>query len=114
LGYGLRGSDDARMQAYVKKNFMPGILKGYNSHNQYIETTLKAGLIGFLFFALLLFIPFIAAVRRGQMLPLVFLLQYMVQSLVEATLQVQHEQVFFWFFIFLFYLHFNKKTIVFG
>lgn len=109
LGYGLQGSSDELIKQYIKKDFGPGVIEKYNSHNQYVETTLKSGIIGLIFFMLLILIPLFSAIKLRQLLPIVFLLQYMIQSLVEATLQVQQEQVFFWFFIFLFYLHFHHE-----
>lgn len=105
LGYGIVRSKEALMEKYQQKGFEIGVRLKYNSHNQYLESWLNAGIVGLILFLALLYFPLRTAVRDKKLLLLILLLHYMLQSLVEATLTVQQELIFFWFFIWLFYLH---------
>lgn len=105
LGYGLKGARDKTLTAYNDKGFDLGVTGNYHAHNQYLESTLMAGIP-----ALLLLILFIAAaVRRGAVvknfLLLLMVFHFAIQSVFESTFEVQHELVFYVFFIFLFYYH---------
>lgn len=110
-GYGMRGANEAIVQRYHAKNFQMGIPERYNSHNQFMETTLKAGLPGLAFLVALLAIPFFSAIRRKKFLLAMMVLHFCLVSQVEATMEVQQELTFYWFFIFLFHYHyFNRNT----
>lgn len=105
LGYGLQGSEDALVEKYREKNFQPGIPEKYNSHNQFLETTLRSGAIGLLLLLLLTAIAFFTALRKRAMLQGIMVLHFVLASMVETTLEYQQELVFYLFFIFLFYYH---------
>lgn len=106
LGYGLKGAGDELVKKYAEKGFQLGIPERYNSHNQYLETGIRSGLVGLLLLLLLLFIPFRTAVRDKRILLLLVLLHLMVVCLVETAMEYQQELTFYWFFILLFYYHY--------
>ncbi len=105
LGYGLKGARVTTLDTYGKKGFEMGVQGNYHSHNQYLESALMAGIP-----ALLILIAFIwYALRNGvkhkNFLLLLMVCHFSIQSLFESTFEVQHELVFYIFFIFLFYYH---------
>lgn len=104
-GYGLKGARQELLAEYARKNFALGVSGYYHSHNQYLESTLMAGLPA----TILLLIMIFGALKRGvankDLLLLLMVSHFMIQSLFEATFEVQHEFVFYIFFIFLFYYH---------
>lgn len=105
IGYGLVQSKEELIKKYQEKGFQIGVKERYNVHNQYLESMLSAGIVGLLLFVGLLFYPLRAACKERKLLLLLVVLHYMLQSLVESTLTVQQELIFFWFFIWLFYFH---------
>jgi O-antigen ligase len=105
LGYGIRGARQTLLDEYGARNFRLGVEGYYHSHNQYLESMLMAGIP-----ALILLLSIIAAAIRQAVVSRNFLLFLMVshftiQSVFEATFEVQHELVFYMFFISLFYYH---------
>lgn len=105
LGYGLKGAREVTLEQYRKTGFDLGVRGFYHSHNQYLESALMAGIPATVL--LLTFIVF--ALRRGivkgNFLLILMVCHFMIQSIFEATFEVQHEFVFYIFFIFLFYYH---------
>ncbi|MEO8583366.1 MAG: O-antigen ligase family protein [Flavitalea sp.] len=105
LGYGIRGARQKIVEVYKNENFELGYEAGYHSHNQYLESALMGGI-----FSLLLFVAMIAKAgwngfRSENVLLLFMLFHFAVQSMIESTYEVQQEQVFYVFFLFLFYYH---------
>lgn len=105
LGYGLKGTNDALLEKYIEKKFNMGIPERYNSHNQFLEITLKSGLIGLLIFLTMMGVLFFSALRRADFLLMFTLIHFILVSQVEGTLEVQQELTFYTFFLLLFYYH---------
>ena len=105
LGYGIRGAKKAMQEKYEAKHFEVGLKNKFNCHNQYLETTLRSGIIGFAIFLSILIIALLKGIRQKNFLLLVLLLHFMCTSVVESTLEVQRGLIFFFFFIFLFFYH---------
>ena len=110
LGYGLRGANEALVEKYKEKKFEMGIPEKYNAHNQFLETTLKSGLIGLALLLLVIGIPFIASIRRGKFLLTMMIVHFLLVSMVEGTLEIQQEFIFYLFFIFLFQYHYFRDN----
>ena len=106
LGYGLNGAEEELVKKHIAKGLMVAVPERYNSHNQYLETTLRSGLIGLAILLVLIGIPLYSALREKKTLLLLLLLHFMTVSLVETTMEYQQELTFYWFFILLFYLHY--------
>jgi O-antigen ligase len=111
LGYGIVGAHQELWNKYREKNFVLGYSQRYHSHNQYLETTLMAGIPGFIFLVLILITAALDAVKNRKILSLLILLHFMCLSVVESTFEVQHEFVFFLFFITLFFYHYPQQLL---
>jgi len=110
LGYGLKGANEALVNKYIEKNFEMGIPDRYNSHNQFLETTLKCGLVGLALLLTLIIIPFRTALSNQKFLLTLMLVHFILVSLVEGTMEIQQELTFYWFFIFFFYYHYPTSA----
>ena len=104
-GYGIKGARETLLSEYERKNFTLGVQGYYHSHNQYIESTLMAGIPALLILLWMIGAAFRRAITSGNFLLLLMLSHFVIQSMFEATFEVQHELVFYLFFIFLFYYH---------
>ena len=104
-GYGIRGANIELQKKYNEKNFEIGLAEKFNCHNQYLETTLKSGIIGLLIFLSILISALITGIRQKNFLLAVLVIHYLCTSVVESTIEVQRGLAFFFFFISLFYYH---------
>jgi O-antigen ligase len=112
-GYGLKGARHEMLKKYEENNFTIGITHGYHSHNQYLESALMAGVPALLLLVLMMMNALWRAAKSRNLLLLLIVLHFVIQSVFESTFEVQHELVFYIFFIFLFYYHasrFNEAT----
>lgn len=105
LGYGLKGGRLTLLDSYRQKGFDLGVSANYHSHNQYLESALMAGIPATILLVIFIFFALRQAIMRKNFLLLLMISHFMIQSLFEATFEVQHELVFYIFFIFLFYYH---------
>jgi O-antigen ligase len=108
-GYGLRGAGRELFKKFEEKKFWLGIKEKYNSHNQYLQTALMAGIVGL--GLLIAYIGLIVArgFRSGNILLVLFSLHFICISMVESTFEVQQELIFFFFFMLLFYFHLPRR-----
>lgn len=105
LGYGLKGANEALVEKYIEKKFEAGIPEKYNSHNQFLEIALKSGVVGLLLFLTMLSALAVPAWKGSNFLLKFTLIHFVLVSMVEGTLEVQQELVFYMFFMLLFYYH---------
>ena len=105
LGYGIKGGRIATLQRYKDDGFTIGVTGDYHAHNQYLESTLMAGIPGILLLLTMMFALLRKAFTTKNFLLLLTVVHFMTQSVFESTFEVQHELVFYIFFIFLFYYH---------
>ncbi|MGV3540090.1 MAG: O-antigen ligase family protein, partial [Rufibacter sp.] len=118
LGVGTGDSQDELIQMYKKHNLYLGnsIIKDtgylhYDTHNQFVETFLKIGLLGVLYLLFYLIKDILLAINKKDILFLSFLVIFIFFSLTESTLQSNKGIVFFAFFNSLFLSSYlNKKT----
>lgn len=103
VGTGTGDAVDYLVKCYEKKKFW-GMYPQYrfNSHNQYLETTLTLGVPGLICFLLCIMVPFLSAWRKSKYLLLSFITLFCFCSLTESLLERQQGIVFFTFFISLF------------
>ncbi len=80
----------------LKYNYL--IKYNLNSHNQFLETWLGQGIIGFVLLLLVFIIPFIDAIKRKNILLQSFLLLIFINFLFESMLDTQAGTIFFGFF----------------
>ncbi|HUQ65074.1 MAG TPA: O-antigen ligase family protein [Flavitalea sp.] len=105
LGYGIRGGRLETLAKYHKDGFEMGVLGDYHAHNQYLESWLMAGIPGLILLVSLMAIVLTRALQSKNFLLLLIVIHFMTQCVFESTFEVQHELVFYIFFIFLFYYH---------
>jgi O-antigen ligase len=107
-GVGTGDGINALVEEYKKLNFKNGIDFKYNAHNQYLETTIKFGIIGLVSIILLLYNPLRAAVKQKNFMLLSVTVFLIGAFCFESMLERQHGVVFLSFFIPLLYV-FNKE-----
>lgn len=99
-GVGVGDANDCLMKCYDSHNYSWVSSQNYNAHNEYLQTSLEVGLIGFLILLFLMIYPI--KFWKKQPLFLLFTVLFGLFSLTESTLQVQKGVVFFSFFYSLF------------
>jgi O-antigen ligase len=98
LGIGTGDVKDELMAKYKERNILVALERKLNAHNQYIQTYLATGLLGFLMLLGMLFLPIIPAFRNEHYLYIVFLLIFLLNFAFESMLEVQAGVVFYAFF----------------
>jgi O-antigen ligase len=97
------------MEKYKEQNITTAIEHELNAHNEYLQTFMALGIVGFLTLVLSLIIPGWYAFRRKQLLYLLFLMLFAFHMLVESMMAKQAGIVFYAFFnAVLFYWAFIK------
>lgn len=102
LGNGLYGSSMVRDKYFYINGYDIGIDNQYNSHNQFIETTIIGGVIGLVILLLLLFKLLVLFKKNNQVSVLCFFTLLIAVMMTESILVRQHGIVFFSFFYVLF------------
>ena len=105
LGYGIKGGRLETLAKYRREGFEMGVRGDYHAHNQYLESWLMAGIPGLIILLSIMFIALWRGIKSKNFLLLLMVAHFMAQSVFESTFEVQHELVFYIFFIFLFYYH---------
>lgn len=82
-------------QVYKKYKMDDAGYLGLNMHNQFLEFLISFGLIGLLYFLIILFVCFQKAIKQKDYLYLIFLFSFSFMSLTESNLQVHRGVVFF-------------------
>ncbi len=109
-GYGFYKSQEELMNQYKKTNFRRGFINNLNSHNQYLQTLLDSGIIGFVFLLLMLIFP----LKNISNIPLtysLFQIIIIISLIPESFFLRQYGVLFYSFFSSIFYIsHYNRKT----
>lgn len=105
IGHGIRGGRLETLAKYKKDGFEMGVVGDYHAHNQYLESWLMAGIPALALLLIMMFTALWKAIRSKTFLLLLMVVHFMAQCVFESTFEVQHELVFYIFFIFLFYYH---------
>jgi O-antigen ligase len=105
MGHGIRGGRLETLAKYKSEGFEMGVVGDYHAHNQYLESWLMAGIPALILLLSMMFTALWKAIRTKSFLLLLMVVHFMSQSVFESTFEVQHELVFYIFFIFLFYYH---------
>ena len=98
FGVGTGDVKDALLKKYKEKNLQGLYEHKLNTHNQYLQTYIALGIIGFLTLLAMLILPAIWAICKGNYLYFVFLLIFSVNIIVESMLEIQAGVIFFAFF----------------
>jgi len=98
-------------EKYKEKHIELALEEHLNAHNQYLQTFIAIGFIGFLLLISSIILPAIYAIKYKNLLYFLFLGMIGFHLLVESMLERQAGVVFYAFFnVFLFYFTPNNKT----
>ena len=95
VGYGAGDYHERQEEQYAASEFKAGMDRGYNAHNQYIETVLSTGFIGLAVLLMWMLWPLWMAWRRGArgpefwlvlMLTFSMALNFMFESILERQM----------------------------
>lgn len=104
FGTGVGDANDTLYVAYAE-NGLSGALKHHlNAHNQFLQTFLGMGILGFVLLFSLTIIPLYFFVKRKNLIAFIFTFLILVNFLVESMLQTAAGVLFFSFF----YCFFNR------
>lgn len=95
FGVGTGDVQPELMHLYKEKNIQLGMEESLNAHNQYLQTAIALGLIGFLLLVSYFVFPVIFAFRNRHLLYLLFLILFAFHMLVESMLERQAGVVFY-------------------
>ncbi|WP_018477444.1 O-antigen ligase family protein [Pontibacter roseus] len=93
-GVGTGDVQDYLQQCYTDEKFW-GERYLLNAHNEFLEETVRHGLLGGLLFLASLLYPLWLAVRRKHVIYTIFLVVFMISCLTESTLSRQKGVVFY-------------------
>lgn len=95
IGTGSGDSQELIDNVYRKHKMDDAGYLGLNMHNQFLEFFVSFGLIGLLYFIIILFVCFQKAIKQNDYLYLIFLFSFSFMSLTESNLQAHRGIVFF-------------------
>lgn len=98
LGVGTGDVKDELTLLYKKKNMQTPYDFRLNAHNQYIQSAVGLGLMGFVLIIFNFLFPFLHSVRKRKFLYVLFILIVSLNLLVESMLETQAGVVFYAFF----------------
>lgn len=98
IGTGTGDVQDVLMNYYQEKKIEKAIKSNYNSHNQFLQTTLALGIIGLILLLLNFVVPIILGFKRNDYLYLMFLFSFVIFSLTESSLEKQQGVLYYAFF----------------
>ncbi len=109
LGVGTGDTQCELYKKYEENGIDVAMEKELNAHNQFLQVYLSTGLLGFLVLIITLLIPFYLALKKRQLIYLLFILVMILHLLVESMFARQAGVVFYAFFnAFLFYYSFHQ------
>jgi O-antigen ligase len=99
LGTTAGDANDKLIQAYQKDGLTGALIKKLNAHNQFLQTFIGTGLLGFILLLMMtIFVMIYGFFKRNYMLVL-FSILMICNFLVESMLQAQAGFIFFVFFL---------------
>ena len=112
FGVGTGEADDALLITYKTNQYSGALENRLNAHNQYLQTFIATGIIGFFVLIGVLFIPVYPALKRRNILYLLLLFLVAFNLLFESMLERQAGVVFYTFFngLFFFYMFSEKQS----
>lgn len=92
-------ANDRLYLAYERSGMTGALSKHLNAHNQFLQTFIGTGIIGFLLLSILTFGTFVAGFIKRNRLLVLFSALIILNFLVESMLQAQAGFIFFAFFL---------------
>ena len=112
FGVGTGDADDALFANYETNQYSGALENKLNAHNQYLQTFIATGIIGFILLLGILFIPLYPALKRSNVLYLLLLFLVIFNLLFESMFKRQAGVVFYSFFngLFFFYMFSENQS----
>ncbi|MBP7498128.1 MAG: O-antigen ligase family protein [Bacteroidales bacterium] len=98
FGVGTGDIKDELMRKYKEKKMTTAYNLKLNAHNQYLQSFIATGFLGFIIFLSSLILPAIIAIRQKNIIYLMFIFLVAFNFLFESMLEVQAGVVFYAFF----------------
>lgn len=108
-GTGVGDANDQLYAAYKENGLTGAFEHKFNAHNQFLQTFIGLGVIGFILLLMLTLGQFIKALRTKNFMLFLFSLLILLNFMVESMLQTAAGVLFFAFFFCLFNLTDQKK-----
>ena len=109
LGVGTGDVKDQLVKKYEAKNLEGPVKYRLNAHNQYLQSFVALGLLGFTSLAACLLMALFSSWKRSNLVYTAFLLIIIVNCLTESILEVQAGVVFYAFFNSLFMFRYAEE-----
>lgn len=109
IGSGFGPAYDNLYQEYLNAGFIEGYRREYNAHNQFLETTLRYGIIGLLFLLSILIYSLYKAIRSREIIPVLIMSILVVFMLTESILERHSGIVVFSLFMSCCFLEFSYE-----
>jgi O-antigen ligase len=103
FGVGIGDGNDVLKKYYEKYNFQHGIDRKFNSHNQFLTTSIYLGIFGFIILTIIFIELFYTAIKAKNKLLFLFSLITCCFFITESVLERQIGIVYFVFFALLLY-----------
>lgn len=110
-GVGTGDVKDVLLEKYKERNLWYSYEHKLNTHNQFLQTFIALGVLGFLALLASLFVPLMYAIKRKNMIHVFFILIVFFNILVESMFENQAGVVFYAFFSSFLLMVSYKKTI---
>ncbi len=99
VGYGTGSEKRLLQDKYYRSGLYISYLSEFNTHSEYLSLLIKSGVIGLFLFLYILFQGSIAAIHKGDLLFLSFLILITITSVSENILDLNKGIFFYSFFI---------------
>lgn len=111
FGVGTGDANDELLKTYKANQYTVVLENRLNAHNQYLQTFIALGLIGFIVLIGMLFFPLYLAIKQRNILYALLLLLICFNLLAESMFERQAGVVFYAFFngLFFFYMFTEKQ-----
>lgn len=110
-GTGVGDANDELYKAYQSNGLLGAFEHKFNAHNQFLQTFIGIGILGFIILLLVTFGQIIKSFRQKNILLFIFSLLIILNFMVESMLQTAAGVLFFTFFFCFFNLISNKDLL---
>jgi O-antigen ligase len=108
FGVGTGDVKDVLLAKYEEKGIAGPIVRKLNAHNQFLQTFVALGILGFVALMALFIYPMILAIKKNKYIYVLFLLLVLINFLFESMLERQAGVMFFAFFNTLLFVDLKK------
>lgn len=110
MGVGTGDVKDELLKTYKEKNITHALDLHLNAHNQYLQTFITLGFVGFIILLFVLFLPLGISFNSKNHIYILFLIIFIINIAVECVLETQAGTVFYGFFNSFLFFFFRKQN----